>query len=59
MPSATSSSSTTRTKPKQYICYLCSKTFDNIDVLNSHKRLDHGSTETGESTKPQPPAGVA
>jgi hypothetical protein len=36
----------------------CSKTFDNIDVLKSHKRPDHGSTETGENTKPQPPAGV-
>jgi uncharacterized Zn-finger protein len=59
MPATVSSgSTTTRTKPKQYICYLCSKTFDSIDTLNSHKRLDHGSTESGESTKPRPPAGV-
>jgi hypothetical protein len=58
MPSAAISGSTTRTKPKQYICYLCSKTFDDIDILNSHKRLDHGSTETGESIKLQAPAGV-
>jgi hypothetical protein len=58
MPEAGSSGSTTRTKPKQYICYLCSKTFDSIDILNSHKKLDHGSTETGEGIKPQAPAGV-
>jgi uncharacterized Zn-finger protein len=58
MPSVASSGSTTRTKPKQYICYLCNKTFDDIDTLNSHKKLDHGSTETGERTKPQLPAGV-
>jgi hypothetical protein len=58
MPSAATSGSTARTKPKQYICYLCSKTFDAIDILDSHKRLDHGSTETGESIKPQAPAGV-
>jgi uncharacterized Zn-finger protein len=55
---ASSGSTTTRTKPKQYICYLCNKTFDSIDTLNSHKRLDHGSNVSGESTKPQPPAGV-
>lgn len=55
---ASSGSTTTRAKPKQYICYLCSKTFDSIDTLNSHKRLDHGSTESGKSTKPQPPAGM-
>jgi hypothetical protein len=48
MPSAMSSGSSTSTKPKQYTCYLCSKTFDNIDILK----------ETGETTKPQPPAGV-
>ena len=58
MPVIASSGSTTRTKSKQYICYLCSKTFDSIDTLNSHKRLDHGSTESGESIKPQSPAGV-
>ena len=58
MPSAMSSGSSTSTKPKQYTCYLCSKTFDNIDILNSHKKLDHGTTETGETIKPQPSAGV-
>jgi hypothetical protein len=36
---------------------LC-KTFDEIDILNSHKRLERGGTESGESTKPQSPAGV-
>ena len=58
MPVADTSSSTNRNKPKPYICNLCSKTFDDIDTLNSHKRLDHGSTENGERTKPQAPAGV-
>jgi hypothetical protein len=58
MPESASSGSTTRTKPKQYICYLCSKTFDDIDILNSHKKLDHGSTETGDKIKPQAPLGV-
>jgi hypothetical protein len=58
MPELASSGSTTRTKPKQYICYLCSKTFDDIDILNSHKKLDHGSIERGETIKPQLPAGV-
>jgi hypothetical protein len=38
--------------------YLCSKTFDDIDILNSHKKLDHGRTETGEGIKPQAPAEV-
>ncbi|MGA8106036.1 MAG: hypothetical protein WB815_05220 [Nitrososphaeraceae archaeon] len=58
MPSAVSSGSSNKTKHKQYICYLCSKTSDNIDILNSHKRLEHGSTGIGGSTKPQGPAGV-
>ncbi|MGB7679728.1 MAG: hypothetical protein WBL49_13035 [Nitrososphaeraceae archaeon] len=58
MPSAVSSGSSNKTKHKQYICYLCSKTFDNIDILNSHKRLEHGSTGIGGSTKPQGPTGV-
>jgi hypothetical protein len=43
---------------KQYIYYFCSKTYDSIDTLDSHKKLEHGSTETGDSTKPQAPAGV-
>ena len=55
MPVASSSD---RNKPKQYTCNLCSKTFDDIETLNSHKRLDHGSTENGERTKPHEPAGV-
>jgi hypothetical protein len=43
---------------KQYICYFCSKTFDSIDTPDSHKKLEHGRTKTGDSTKPQAPAGV-
>ena len=58
MPSPATSGSTTRNKPKRYICHLCSRAFDNIDIPNSHKKLEHGSTETGESIKPQAPAGV-
>jgi hypothetical protein len=53
-PSTAISGSTTKTKPKQYICYLCSKTFDDIDILNSHKKLDHGSTKKVDSTNPRP-----
>ena len=51
-----SSSSKASTKPpstKQYICYMCSKTFDSIEILDSHKRLEH--SELGQS---KPPAGV-
>jgi hypothetical protein len=59
MPGAATSDSAARTKPKQYICYLCSKTFDNINILNSHKKLDHGSRKIRENTKPQPPAGAS
>jgi hypothetical protein len=45
--------SSTRTKPKQYICYLRSKTFDDIDILNSHKKMEHGNTnrEKGQKLK--------
>lgn len=57
MPSAIFGS-TNRNKPKQYICYLCSKTFDEINTLSSHKRLEHGTSESGERSKPQAPAGV-
>ena len=51
-----SSSSKTSTKPpstKQYIWYMCSKMFDIIETLESHKRLEH--SELGLS---KPPAGV-
>ena len=58
MPVSATSGSSDRNKPKRYTCNLCSKTFDDIDTLNSHKRLDHGSTENGEGTMPHEPAGV-
>jgi hypothetical protein len=49
-----SSGSRVSAKPaKQYICYMCSKTFDNIETLDSHKRLEHAGSESG---RPQPPA---
>ena len=57
-----SSSNTTKTKPKPpssstrqrgYMCYMCSKIFDSIETLDSHKRLEHG--ELGQS---KPPVGA-
>ena len=48
------SSSLNRSKVKQYICYICSKTFDNIETLESHKRFEH--SEVG---RPQPLPGVS
>lgn len=46
-----SSPSESRTKPiKQFICHMCSKTFDTIETLDSHKRLEHSESK--------PPAGV-
>jgi uncharacterized Zn-finger protein len=53
MASAPSSSAPAGSKRKQYRCEMCSKSFDSIDTLNSHKRLDHG-----ESGRSQSPAGV-
>lgn len=55
MASTPSSSTGTGTgsKPKQHRCEICGKSFDSIDTLNSHKRLDHD-----ESGKSQSPAGV-
>jgi hypothetical protein len=51
---ASESSSSNRSKPvKQYICYMCSKTFDSVETLDSHKRFEHN--ETGYS---KPIAGV-
>ena len=38
---------------KQYICYMCSKTFDIIETLDSDKRLKH--SKLGQ---PKSPAGV-
>ena len=46
-------SSSSTTKQRSYICYMCSKIFDSIETLDSHKRLEH--SELGQS---KPPAGV-
>ena len=53
MASAPSPSTGIGSKPKQHRCEICCKSFDDIDTLNSHKRLDHD-----ESGKSQSPAGV-
>ncbi|HJR46984.1 MAG TPA: C2H2-type zinc finger protein [Nitrososphaeraceae archaeon] len=53
MTSAPSSSTGAGSKPKQYRCEICGKSFDSVDTLNSHTRLDHS-----ESGRSQSPAGV-
>ncbi len=45
------SSGSATTKPKQHRCNICGMTFDSVETLNSHKRLDHSKSS-------QPPAGV-
>jgi predicted nucleic acid-binding Zn ribbon protein len=50
---AASSSSTDR-PTKQYRCDICGKAFDSMEILKSHKRLDHS-----ESGRSQTPAGVS
>ncbi|MDQ3837911.1 MAG: hypothetical protein M3297_01430 [Thermoproteota archaeon] len=47
------SSSRDRNRPKQFRCDICDKSFDSIEILNSHKNLDHS-----ESGRNQSPAGV-
>ena len=55
MPIGAASSSSTRDRPiKQYRCDICGKTFDSMDILNSHKRLDHDESGTSHI-----PAGVS
>ncbi len=54
MPIGAASSSSTDKPTKQYHCDICGKTFDSLEILNSHKRLDH--SESGTS---QTPAGVS
>ena len=53
MPVAATPSSSDRNKPKRYPCNLCSKTFDDIDTLNSHKKLDPAAPkmEKGQSLR--------
>jgi hypothetical protein len=49
-----SSSSNTTTKPtslsstkqRSYICYMCSKIFDSIETLDSHKRFEHSEGDS-------------
>ena len=53
MPMGAASSSSTDRPTKQYRCDVCDKTFDSMEILNSHKRLDHS-----ESGRNQSPAGV-
>ena len=60
MPASISVSSSKKTEPqssstkqRSYICYMCSKIFDSIETLDSHKRLEH--SELGQS---KPPAGI-
>jgi hypothetical protein len=53
MSNSGSSSTGDRNKPKQHRCEICGKSFDSLDTLDSHKRLDHS-----ESRKGQSPAGV-
>jgi uncharacterized Zn-finger protein len=54
MPETAPALSSTRYRPtKQYQCDICGKTFDSMEILNSHKRLDH--SESGSQT----PAGVS
>jgi C2H2-type zinc finger protein len=36
---------------KEHRCSICGRTFDSIDTLNSHKRMEH-------SQNSQAPAGV-
>ena len=47
-------SSSTDRPTKQYRCDICSKTFDSIEILNSHKRLDYDESGTSQT-----PAGVS
>jgi hypothetical protein len=52
MNAARASSSDLNSSPKQYQCNICGKVFDNIEILNSHKKMEH--SESGS----QPPVGV-
>jgi predicted nucleic acid-binding Zn ribbon protein len=55
MPETAPAPSSTRYRPtKQYRCDVCGKTFDIIEILNSHKRLDHDESGTSHI-----PAGVS
>jgi Zinc finger, C2H2 type len=47
MSAATAGSKT----PRQHRCSICGRVFDSPDLLEAHKRIDHG-------THSSPPAGV-
>jgi uncharacterized Zn-finger protein len=53
MPVSASVSSNTAKSTRQYVCKVCSKSFDSAETLSSHQRFEHG--EPGHS---KPPAGV-
>ena len=46
MPIGGSSSARAGSKPKRHTCDICGKTFDSIEILNSHNRLDHSESGT-------------
>jgi hypothetical protein len=45
------SSSSNFKKPKSHRCSVCSRTFDSVEELNAHQKMEHG-------TSSHPPAGV-
>ncbi|MDQ3872629.1 MAG: hypothetical protein M3258_03345 [Thermoproteota archaeon] len=46
------SAATTGSKnPRQHRCSICGRVFDSAELLEAHKRIDHGSHSS-------PPAGV-
>jgi len=45
------SAATSSRSPKQQRCNLCGRVFDNAELLEAHKKMDHGSHSS-------PPAGV-
>jgi hypothetical protein len=52
LPNILMSAATTGSKnPKQHRCSICGRVFDSAEVLEAHKRIDHG-------THSSPPAGV-
>jgi uncharacterized Zn-finger protein len=53
MPVSASISSNTNKSTKQYVCNVCSKSFDSAETLDSHQRFE--LSEAGHS---QPLAGV-
>jgi uncharacterized Zn-finger protein len=54
MPVSASVSSNTNKSTRQYVCKVCSKSFDSAETLDSHQRFEH--SEAGGHS--QPLAGV-